>query len=162
MQKLSDSFQISRLYHPSQTDAENLSRISKASKAYWGYPVEWLELWRADLEVTPDYLARHHSFVLQNKADSTYLGFCILSEEGDHTLWIEHLWILPDYIGQGLGSVLLNTALNACIQTGHRSAKVIADPNAAAFYGAQGFHTFDYHASQPGDRKLPVMEKLLG
>lgn len=161
MPKPTESFHIFKLYRSTETDAKSLSRISKASKAYWGYPAAWLELWRNDLEVTAAYLTQHPTFVLQNTVNSTYTGFCIISEEHTHTLWIEHLWVLPEYIGQGLGSALLNTALQTCVQPGHRLVKVIADPNAAAFYASKGFITVDYHPSQPGDRKLPVMEKSL-
>lgn len=145
---------------PSAADAQLLSSISKASKAYWGYPPEWLELWRADLEVTPEYLARHYNFVLHWLPDRKVIGFCVLMEEA-HQLWVEHLWVLPDYIGRGLGSALLTTALDQCIGPNHRSVRVIADPNAVPFYKSKGFSTVDYHPSQPGNRRLPVMERTI-
>lgn len=155
-------FHIHQLETPMEQDARALSRISRASKAHWGYPEEWLNLWRADLEVSTDYLRQHHTFVIRLHTDQSFIGFCILSEEGSHLLWVEHLWVLPEYIGRGLGSALLQTALTACIRSEHQAVKVIADPNAAPFYAAKGFVTVDEHPSQPGDRKLPVMEKRLG
>lgn len=154
------NYKIHKLTKPSEANAQMLSRISKASKAHWGYPAEWLALWQEDLEVTPAYLAQHHTFVLREVQQEAFIGFCIISEAMPR-LWIEHLWVLPQFIGKGLGSALLETALSSCIQPEHQSVKVIADPNAAAFYEAKGFITVDYHPSQPGDRKLPIMERVL-
>ncbi|WP_230960410.1 hypothetical protein [Burkholderia pseudomultivorans] len=35
------------------SDAGQLTTLARLSKAYWGYPREWLDLWEADLTVTP-------------------------------------------------------------------------------------------------------------
>ncbi|PHN03476.1 GNAT family N-acetyltransferase [Flavilitoribacter nigricans] len=154
-------YEINRLEEPTPEDARYLSRISKASKAHWGYPPEWLELWQEDLEVSPAYLAQNQTFVLCLRPDRAFIGFCVICEASPELLWVEHLWLLPEYIGQGLGSALLQRSLEECILPEHRSVRVVADPNAAAFYGSRGFSVIDYHPSQPGDRRLPVMEKSL-
>lgn len=74
---------------------------------------------------------------------------------------MEHLWILPEYIGQGYGTALLEHALGTILHERHKSVKVIADPNAEPFYRARGFETIGYHPSQPGDRQLPIMKKMM-
>lgn len=38
------------------SDADQLTKLAFLSKAHWGYPTEWLELWEADLTVTPEMI----------------------------------------------------------------------------------------------------------
>lgn len=154
------AYQIIRLETPTAADAEVLSQISKAAKAYWGYPKAWLRLWDADLTFSVDYLQAHPVFVVQSVPKGNYLGVCVLEENLPY-LWVEHLWISPNYIGMGYGTALLEFALQAEIKREHRAVKVVADPNAAPFYRARGFEVVGYHPSQPQDRKLPVMEQVL-
>jgi GNAT superfamily N-acetyltransferase len=99
-------------------------------------------------------------FVIRSAENRGFTGVCVLEEQLPH-LWVEHLWVRPDHIGKGLGTALLEHALEACIADRHQSVKVVADPNAVPFYRARGFETIGYHPSRPGDRQLPVMEKRL-
>lgn len=151
-------YQIIQVDQPTESIAERLSRISKASKAHWGYPPEWLELWRADLEVTPAYLAQNRVFLLELLPGKESIGFCIIQDEGT-VLSVEHLWILPAYIGRGLGAALLQKAIADCMSNDIRVIRVVADPNAAPFYAAKGFITVSFESSMPEGRRLPVMEK---
>lgn len=35
-------------------DADELTRLARISKAHWGYPKDWLDLWQGDLTITPE------------------------------------------------------------------------------------------------------------
>ena len=37
-------------------DAKALTDLVFRAKAFWGYPKEWMEAWRDELTVTPDYI----------------------------------------------------------------------------------------------------------
>ncbi|MBX2877692.1 MAG: GNAT family N-acetyltransferase [Saprospiraceae bacterium] len=155
-----DNHQIKLLVNPTKEDAVLLSQIAQSSKAFWGYPSEWLALWKPDLTFSISYLASHTVYILQTLPEQQTIGVCITVEEPPH-LWIEHLWLLPDQIGKGFGKALLEHAITNTTLPVHQSVKVIADPNAAPFYAARGFQFIGHHPSTPGDRQLPIMERPL-
>ena len=37
-------------------DAGELTRVAHESKSHWGYPRRWIELWRDDLTITPEFI----------------------------------------------------------------------------------------------------------
>ena len=43
-------------------DASALSAIAWTAKAFWGYPAHWMEQWREQLKITPDFIATNETF----------------------------------------------------------------------------------------------------
>ena len=35
-------------------DSDELTQLARLSKAHWGYPKEWLDLWQSDLTISPE------------------------------------------------------------------------------------------------------------
>ena len=140
--------------HP--TDAEELTKISRAAKSYWQYPDEWLARWKEDLTITPDYIKQHHVCTLR----SIYqvVGFCALEKHKDH-YEVAHLWLRPAFMMKGLGKQLLRSTLSV-VEPGNE-VRVVADPNAESFYRKQGFVTYDQVESDPPGRFLPQMRKVV-
>ena len=136
-------------------DLAAMNKISVAAKMHWQYPAEWLAHWLPGLTVTVNDLmqAQYHCLVLRHKV----VGFCGISESNTQ-YEIEHLWVLPQYIGQGYGKRLLGQALQWVVQK-PKPIVVVADPNAQPFYAKQGFVTFSHQESYPKGRYLPVMKK---
>lgn len=116
-------------------EAGSLTEIAFAAKGHWGYPVEWMELWRPDLMVTPNYLETEKVWVAEN--NGTAVGFAGLSW-GDHGRHIEHLWVLPEHIGRGLGRRLFAEMIETARKEGVGSLFICSDPNAEAFYVKMG------------------------
>jgi GNAT superfamily N-acetyltransferase len=142
-------------------DCERLTTIAWQSKKHWGYPPELMELWREGLTITPDMIESHtvsKIVVAQAEAEPEIAGFTVLIAE-DEILWIEHLWILPEFIGHGLGRRLVEEALGKALHPPYRVAKVVSDPNAEAFYRRLGFETESETESFPKGRFLPVMAR---
>ena len=139
-------------------DCTTLTQISKAAKAYWGYPEEWLAMWEEDLCIKKKDLTHFQVFKLIDKG--VILGYCAIHEKGN-TLEIEHLWIRPQLIGKGLGKYLLQNALEKVRNENHTALTVIADPNAVGFYEKFGFVTVQYIPSKPEGRQLPLMSRQL-
>lgn len=139
--------------HPN--DIETLNSISVAAKMYWGYPQEWLELWRDDLTISiSDFKEKHiYKIVFQGEV----AGFCVIIE-GQEAYEIDHLWIAPKFIGKGLGRALLEASI-AKVVPPNAKMTVVADPYAEAFYQKLGFETFSQIESLPKGRFLPVMQK---
>ena len=139
-------------------DAARLSGLAFAAKASWGYPAEWLERWRHDLTLTPEYLDAHRAWVAERK--DAILGVCVLALHGHHAL-IEHLWIAPDQQRQGVGRALVTVALEIAAQCDAQRVEVESDPFAEAFYAGLGARRIGAQpAPMPGapERSLPVLE----
>jgi N-acetylglutamate synthase-like GNAT family acetyltransferase len=137
------------------SELKQLNQISLLSKKHWGYPDDWIRHWTDGLTLSIDDLNTLKVTVLE--MDSEPVGFCAIAEHAD-AYEIEHLWLLPEFIGKGLGRKLLQYVLNQIIL---KKLPVIveADPNAEVFYAKQGFQTFDRKESFPKGRFLPVMRK---
>jgi GNAT superfamily N-acetyltransferase len=121
--------------------AENaawLSEIAHAAKSYWGYPAQWIELWHNQLTVTPDYVAEHETWMAV--VDGAILGFYALAGKAP-TLKLDHLWIMPVAIGQGIGRALFRHALERAAACGATVLEIEADPNAEGFYEHMGAET---------------------
>ena len=95
---------------------------------------------------------------------SELVGMCALEDRGEW--WaLEHVWVDPNSMGQGVGRTLVQQAL--VLARAVRPARVVAeaDPNAAGFYRRLGASQVGaVPAAMPGapDRVLPVFEFNLG
>lgn len=148
--------EISKLTEASLEDAFLLSSIAQKAKAHWGYPAEWLALWKDDLSFTQDFLNTH--FVLVLKLDDQIKGFCIIMEGPDH-FNIEHCWVLPEYLGKGYGLQLLKKALSEPDFV-NQKIQVLSDPNAVGFYEKFDFKTIQMIPGRPIGRELPLMQMI--
>ncbi|MFD1314059.1 GNAT family N-acetyltransferase [Namhaeicola litoreus] len=137
-------------------DQSHLNQISLASKKYWGYPDEWIEQWKDDLFISIDDITQNTVQVAQFK--EKIIGFCSVSEEGDF-FEIDHLWILPEFVGKGYGKKLLDYTLGL-VSHSTKPIQVVSDPNAEGFYKKSGFITIGKIESYPPGRFLPLMRKI--
>jgi ribosomal protein S18 acetylase RimI-like enzyme len=140
--------------------AETLTQIALAAKAYWGYPERWMELWKPQLTFSSDYFEENESWVAE--MDQAPVGFCTLLEK-DRNVWIENLWVTPEVIGKGVGKRLFLHALELSRQRGFGYLRLEADPNAAGFYEKMGMRKIGERKSEiEGEpRLLPLMELRL-
>ena len=116
---------------PEPSDAPALSAIAFAAKAHWGYPERWLEQWRDQLTITPEFIAANETFVAVT--DERALGFYALVATGDD-LRLEHLWVSPDQMGKQIGRALFEHATARAAARGSSGLLIEADPNAEPFY----------------------------
>ena len=138
-----------------KADLPALNRISLASKRYWNYPDHWIEKWKPMLRVRASDLQNQTFLILENERE--IMGFSALYEEEQY-FEITHFWILPTYIGQGYGKLLMKKLLEYSVNT-TKDIIVEADPNAVPFYESQGFVTYDRVESNPSGRYLPLMKR---
>ncbi|OEK05001.1 GNAT family N-acetyltransferase [Roseivirga misakiensis] len=146
---------VTKLTKASSKDAFLLSGIAQKAKAHWGYPAEWLELWKPDLTFDQDYLNSHNTYTISEDGTSTPLGFCIVIEEGNH-FQIEHCWVNQSQIGKGLGKKLMEEVLKKEPYLNHEF-QVLSDPNAVGFYEKFGFQVKQMIPGVPEGRELPLM-----
>ncbi len=112
-------------------DAPELSTLAKGSKAHWGYTNAQMQAWQVDLTITPEKIASTQTFLAQ--ADGITAGFYSMLTGPD--IWqLEHFWISPEAMGQGIGKALFSHAVSIARQGGAKAIAIDADPNAEAFY----------------------------
>jgi GNAT superfamily N-acetyltransferase len=139
-------------------EAASLTALAFSSKAHWGYSTEVLRRWSADLTVLPADIEAYPTYVAE--AESEVVGFYQLRPApGCWTL--EHLWVRPPGLRQGIGATLLKHALREAQRAGQLRVAVTADPNAAGFYeraGGEKVGTLKAPLPDHPARELPLFE----
>ncbi len=139
-------------------DSPVLTRLAHAAKRHWGYPEELMRLWLDDLTVTQKFIRKHPVYCAVH--ESRIYGFYALSGEGA-TRELEHMWVDPQFMGQGIGRLLFEHALELLRAQGCNRLKIISDPNAEPFYRKLGAVPVGEAPSRPEGRTLPRLELRL-
>jgi GNAT superfamily N-acetyltransferase len=117
------------------SDAAELTKIAHEAKRHWGYPERWIELWRDDLTLTPDFIAGNEVYLAEDGGEA--LGcYGLVAGSPDWTL--EHFWIRPAAMGKGLGRRLFEHARAVAADAGAGVLEIDSDPNAESFYLRMG------------------------
>ena len=95
-----------------------------------------MEQWREQLTITPNFVAANETFARSYQRQKI-VAFHALLQTAD-VLRLEHLWVLPERIGQGIGRTLFSHAAERAACAGRRSLTIEADPNAEPFYRHMG------------------------
>lgn len=138
-------------------EADTLTAIAHAAKRHWNYPEQWIEIWRDDLTITPDFIANNEVYVAL--VDGTIAGCCALVVS-DSPAELEHMWIDPQRMGNGVGRSLFEYAKERAKQLGLPELELSADPNAEGFYERMGAERIgEIQARMDGQpRVLPRMK----
>jgi len=137
-------------------DAGALGRVAFAAKGHWGYPGRWMELWRPGLEVSPGFVRDNEVYVAVSGGEP--VGFYALVG-GGRELDLEHLWVLPAWIGTGLGRKLFEHAMRRAHELEAGTVTIESDPNAEGFYRRMGARRAgeNVYEIEGQERVLPVM-----
>lgn len=141
-------------------DAPTLSALAWRAKRHWGYPEEWMELWKAELAISPEYIETHEVVKIMDGVITA--GFYALQYHKKYRcMEIGHFWIDPDHIGRGLGRRAFEHLLDKLRRKGERRLIIEADPYAAGFYEKMGAVQIERLESSITGRYLPVFELTL-
>jgi N-acetylglutamate synthase-like GNAT family acetyltransferase len=142
-------------------EAEVLTGIAQAAKRHWNYPEDWIEQWKLDLTITPEFITENEVFVAL--IDGQIAGCCALVV-ADSLAEIEHMWMRPEHMGAGIGRALFTHAKQRAEECGARVLELSADPNAEGFYahmGAKRIGEVSAGMSGQENRTLPRMRMNL-
>jgi GNAT superfamily N-acetyltransferase len=82
------------------------------------------------------------------------IGMGRVISDGISDGYIQDLIVLPEYRRFGVGSLILQTLIKKCVETGHTWVALIAEPETEKFYQPYGFHRMEgyvpmiYHGEQ--------------
>lgn len=139
-------------------NASELSVITKRSKAYWGYTQQQIELWEADLTISEDQIGKE-TFYKAVKEGQT-IGYYSWYSEGKDSVVLDNLFVLPEFIGQGVGALALSHFLQ-CVRPHFKRVVLYSDPHAEQFYARFGFTVIGKKETSVKGRFMPIMEKIL-
>ncbi len=142
--------------------ASTLTEVTVAAKRHWNYPEKWMQIWLPALTISPEYISEHETWIAV--MDDLVVAYYSLkshpARNDGEELWLDNLWVLPEYIGRGIGKSLFEHALEKSRARGASLLKIEADPNAVSFYERMGaWRVSEHHSEVDGEtRILPVME----
>ncbi len=116
-------------------EAVALTEIAHLAKRHWNYPENWIELWRDELTITPDFIANNEMYVAV--AGGEIAGCCALVLR-DSQAELEHMWIRPEQMGTGIGRALFHQIVERATQLKAAGLEISSDPNAEGFYKRMG------------------------
>ena len=122
-----------RIIRARSADADTLTAIAFAAKRHWDYPLHWMEAWRDDLTIRPEFIAGQAQAVYTAQSAGKAVGFYALICTDSQAV-LEHLWVLPEAMGRGIGRALFQHAVQQARSLGAATLEVTADPNAESFY----------------------------
>ena len=133
-----------------------LTDIAHASKRHWGYPKSWIQLWNSQLTVLPESIVNRPTAVA--RIGGRVVGFHQLQPLG-RSLRLDHLWVFPQWMGQGVGTALFRDACRRGAALGWSELRIVSDPNAVGFYERIGaVRSGSERDSVEGQiRELPVL-----
>ena len=141
-------------------EAETLSQIAISAKSHWNYPEHWMELWIPQLTFGEAYFEENESWAAE-LAGQVIAFYTLQTRSGN--AWLENIWVLPMYMGQGVGRELFMHVLELARQRGCKTLQLEAEPNAVGFYEKMGMQRVGEHQyeldGQP--RILPLMEMII-
>jgi len=138
-------------------NAQILAEIAISAKRSWKYPETWIQIWIPALTISPEYISDHETWMaVVNKKPIAFYSL----KQDKNDLWLDNLWVLPEFMGQGIGRQLFQHALERSRARNTMALKIESDPNAAGFYEKMGAYKTDERHSEVDDQKriIPVME----
>lgn len=127
-------------------DCEALTEISFLSKNHWDYPKEYFEIWKSELTITEDYITNNNVQIIENGVE-TIGYYSVVELEKDlkisnfimeQGVWLEHVFIRPDLIGQGYGKILMQHLVESSIKKQWIKLRILVDPHSSNFYKKLG------------------------
>lgn len=141
-------------------EADMLTQIALSAKRHWGYPERWMEIWAPLLTFTPVYFEENESWVAVD-GEKPIAFYTLQNKNG--ISWLENLWVLPEYIGRGVGKEMFLHAVTRARRRGFKILQLEADPNAMGFYEKMGKKKIGarYSEVDGAPRILPIKEMNL-
>lgn len=127
-------------------DHEVLTKVSLASKRHWNDPESYYRVWKEELTITSRYILENRVYVAETEGKPVGYFSIVEVKKDFHVgkvlvhkgFWLEHLFLLPAYIGKGIGTRLMHFAETYCRRERIPALYIFSDPHANGFYEKMG------------------------
>ena len=136
------------------SESEQLTALAHRSKRHWGYPEDWIRLWRDELTLDPEFICSNRVFVATRAGR---VGGVYALMPGDGVCELEHFWLDPEFMGRGIGASLFRHAIETARGLNASRLTILSDPNAEGFYLRMGARRVGSRPSTPAGRRLPLL-----
>lgn len=117
----------------------NINALIRRSKSIWNYSPKYLEAALPLLTINEEYLSENLAFQVHNDVDELIAFFAISEKDGDR--YLDHLWVEPTQLGQGIGRLACEFIFQLGLKKGWRTLFVLPDLPAVRFYEKLGFES---------------------
>jgi len=146
-----------------ESEHQELTSISFESKGYWNYPKSYFDVWENELTINHEYIRTNTVFVYE--INGVVLGYYSIvelkenieiSEVSIHKgFWLEHMFIKPHSIGQGIGRKMFEHLKQWCKSSEIKEISILADPHSKGFYEKNGCEYIKEFPSNIPNRTTP-------
>ncbi|SRR6266581_246390 len=126
-------------------EAEALNELITRSKSYWGYDPSFIEAYRSFLSLSPEAIEHHPVYCAE--VESTIAGVSHFTVTSETEIELDHLFVEPTFIGQGIGKLLWQHAVDLARSMGAKALVFDADSHARPFYEQMGAVVVGSHFS---------------
>jgi GNAT superfamily N-acetyltransferase len=138
-------------------DATLLSALALRSKAYWGYSEEFMAACKDELNYTSKQFEGPQYCGHVCLASGVPIAFYLLEKTSDSIAELDALFVEPEYIGKGVGRLLIEHAKKQAKQLGYITIVIQGDPHAEHFYTSVGaLHSGTRESGSIPGRQLPL------
>ena len=120
-----------------ESSLNDVNCLIARSKAHWVWPAEYLARAMQLHRITTAYLRSNHCFEVVMLRGELVAFFSLA--ESDARVLIDNLWVIPEHIGRGIGTLGVRFISELARTHGWRQLWVLPDPPAEGFYKALGF-----------------------
>lgn len=147
-------------------ESEILTNISFKSKGYWNYPKHFFDIWKSELTITEQYISENEVFILEEN-DCAIAYYSVVELKNDIEIsgikiskgfWLEHMFVLPEFIGNGFGTKMFQHLVNHYRDKNINEMGILADPNAKSFYDKMGCEYQREYPSTIKNRTTPFLK----
>jgi GNAT superfamily N-acetyltransferase len=144
---------------------KQLTELSNKSKMFWNYSEKAINIFRDELNISPEYIKKNEVWIyIKDKKIIGYYSLKYRNKElkfKDIVLeigyWLDHMFILPEFIGQGYGKILFNHFNDLCLSKNVSEIMILADPNSKLFYEKMGCKYINEYPSSIPNRTTPYL-----
>ncbi len=148
---------------------EMLTEISFAAKRYWNYPQEYFDVWKDELTISEEYVEDNTVFIAEADGETAaYYSIVFVKKEFmagktkvEKGFWLEHMFVRPQFIGNGIGGLMYGHMNEHCRAMGIGRVRIFADPNAKGFYERMGAQYIEERPSNIEGRAVSLFMELM-
>lgn len=140
------------------SDLQTINSLIRESKGFWGYPDSFLDDFMMRWGIKEAYIYTNEIRLFEK--EGKLIGLYAFKINDSNAPELDLFFVRHNQIGEGIGKVMWQHALDHALKHNWIEFKIIADPNAEPFYVRMGATTIGKFESFPG-RFVPVMKMKL-